>query len=43
MLKPMRPDRPDGVLARSSYGAAEAYGHSVTVNYRESYNPHATN
>jgi GDPmannose 4,6-dehydratase len=27
---------------RSPYGVAKAYGHFITVNYRESYNLHAT-
>ncbi len=27
---------------RSPYGAAKAYGHLITINYRESYNLHAT-
>lgn len=27
---------------RSPYGVAKAYGHWITVNYRESYNMHAT-
>jgi GDPmannose 4,6-dehydratase len=27
---------------RSPYGVAKAYGHFITVNYRESYNMHAT-
>src|SRR3954447_10714935 len=27
---------------RSPYGAAKAYGHFITVNYRESYDLHAT-
>jgi len=27
---------------RSPYGVAKAYGHHITVNYRESYNLHAT-
>src|ERR1700684_3327355 len=27
---------------RSPYGVAKAYGHYITVNYRESYNLHAT-
>ena len=27
---------------RSPYGVAKAYGHFITVNYRESYDLHAT-
>ena len=27
---------------RSPYGVAKVYGHSITVNYRESYDLHAT-
>jgi len=27
---------------RSPYGVAKAYGHFITINYRESYNLHAT-
>src|SRR6185312_4473071 len=27
---------------RSPYGVAKAYGHHITVNYRESYDLHAT-
>ena len=27
---------------RSPYGVAKAYGHFITVNYRESYGLHAT-
>ena len=34
--------RDHAVLPRSPYGVAKVYGHFITVNYRESYNLHAT-
>ena len=34
-------ERGDAVLPAPPYGVAKAYGHFITVNYRESYNLHA--
>src|SRR3954447_764374 len=35
-------DEDTAFYPRSPYGVAKAYGHFITVNYRESYAPHAT-
>jgi GDPmannose 4,6-dehydratase len=37
---PQREDTP--LYPRSPYGVAKVYGHFITINYRESYNLHAT-
>ncbi len=34
--------RNDAVYPRSPYGVAKVYGHWITINYRESYNLHAS-